>query len=249
MLLPDEPPAFEVVNPHGASRALVLCDHASPLMPRALGTLGLDPSQLLEHIGYDIGAAHIARRLSALLDAPLVLSGYSRLAIDCNRPLAAPSSIPAVTCGVRVPGNEGLSQAQRDARAEACFWPYHRAIEALLDARPRPRAVLSVHTFTPDMPGEDRPWPIAMLWGKDRTLAGLFIDELRARHGLLVGDNQPYRITDGGDYSVPAYAERRGVPGVLIEVRQDGARTAQDAHLWAERLAEIYLAIEPRLGA
>jgi predicted N-formylglutamate amidohydrolase len=246
MLEPDEPPSFEVVNPEGSAGLFLICDHASARMPRALGTLGLTSAQIQEHIGWDIGAALVARRLSSLLDAPLVLSGYSRLVIDCNRPVDVPSSIPVVTGGVAVPGNEGLSDEQRRQRQETFFWPYHRAIGALLERRPKPTALLSVHSFTPDYPGQVRPWPVAMLYGRDRRLAGLMIDELQ-RHGFLVGDNEPYRVTPTSDVGVPSYGERLGVPAALVEVRQDGITTPEGAAAWADRLAQVYRAVEPGL--
>jgi predicted N-formylglutamate amidohydrolase len=247
LLAPDEPPAFEIVNPAGRADVLLLCDHASHRLPRRLGTLGLAPGQILEHIGWDIGAALVARRLAARLDAPLVLSGYSRLVIDCNRPPGVPSSIPERTGGVPIPGNEALSDEEKTERARACFWPYHRAIEALLAARPRPAALLSMHSFTPDFPGELRPWPLALLYGHDRRLAGLLMDEIRATHGLLVGDNEPYQVSDTSDYGVPIHGERRGISSVLVEVRQDGILTPEGATLWADRLADAFLAVAPRL--
>src|SRR5690606_34280306 len=74
LLEPDEPPAFEIVNPEGRSSAVLLCDHASNLVPRRLARLGLYGEELSQHIGWDLGAARLSRRLSALLDAPLVLS-------------------------------------------------------------------------------------------------------------------------------------------------------------------------------
>ncbi|NUO52956.1 MAG: N-formylglutamate amidohydrolase, partial [Polyangiaceae bacterium] len=124
LLAPDEPAAFEVVNPAGVSRYLLLCDHASHRMPRTLGTLGLPEAERLSHIGWDIGAADVARELSSMLDAPLVLSGYSRLAIDCNRPPGAAASIPAITCEIAVPGNSDVSGMERDQREAELFWPY-----------------------------------------------------------------------------------------------------------------------------
>lgn len=247
MLQPDEPPAFTVINPDGPSDVFLLCDHASPRLPRGLGTLGLRPGQVLEHIGWDIGAADMARRMAERLDAPLVLSGYSRLVVDCNRPPGVASSIPEVTGGVEVPGNRGLSEEEARRRVEAFFWPYHRAIEGLLARRPKPAALLSVHSFTPSFPGQVRPWPVAMLYGNDRRLAGLMIDQLRAQ-GLLVGDNEPYRVTPGSDYAIPNYGEARGVPAALIEVRQDGIDTREGAVAWADRLVDAFLAVRPALG-
>jgi predicted N-formylglutamate amidohydrolase len=247
LLFHDEPPPCEIVNPHGTSGLFLLCDHASYLLPRALGTLGLSPEQIREHIGWDIGAAQVARHLSRRLDARLVLSGYSRLAIDCNRPLHVPSSIPTVTAGIPVPGNVGLSDDQRIDRQEALFWPYHHAIMSLLADR-TPRALISVHSFTPSFPGQERPWPVSVVYGKDRHLAGLFYDQLRVDDpSLLVGDNEPYQVTPETDYGIPTYGEQKGIPALLLEIRQDGIASQEGALAWADRIARAYLAIEPKI--
>src|SRR5262245_12713395 len=134
LLSADEKPAFEVFNPAGRARVLFVCDHASAAVPRALGDLGLSPGDFQRHIALDIGAAEVARRLGGAFDAPVVLSGYSRLVIDCNRRLGDPTSIPEVSDGTLVPGNRGLSPTDRGARAAACFEPYHKAIAKHLTA-------------------------------------------------------------------------------------------------------------------
>lgn len=250
MLEPDEPPAFEVVDPHGSSTAFLICDHASPRLPRRLGDLGLSEAQRLDHIGWDPGAALVARRLSALLGAPLVLSGYSRLAIDCNRPPHVPASVPAQSCGVAIPGNAHLADdgAARAERAEALFHPYHRAIAALLDRRREaglPTALLSVHSFTPVLSGQARPWQIGVMYGRDRRLADLLLRVLRRDGALVVGDNQPYTVTDTTDYGVPVHGEGRGLPCVLLELRNDLIAHEAGAHEWAARLYAAYREIEP----
>jgi predicted N-formylglutamate amidohydrolase len=246
MLDPDEPPAFEVVNPSGRASALVLCDHASNRVPRALRGLGLPPERLCEHIAWDIGAAVMARRLAARLDAPLVLSGYSRLVIDCNRPVDVATSIPETSAGVPIPGNAGLDEEARRARAEAFFWPYHRAVERILEGRER-TAILSAHSFTNEPLRGPRPWHAGMVYGRDRRLAGLLLEALGREPDLVLGDNQPYQVTPTTDYGVPVYAERAGRPGVLIEVRQDLLATPADAERWGDRLASAYLAVEATL--
>ncbi|MFA5120605.1 N-formylglutamate amidohydrolase [Zavarzinia sp.] len=252
LLESGEAPAVEVANPSGRSAAVLLCDHASPLLPRRLGDLGLSETQRLDHIGWDIGAAAVARRLSALIDAPLVLSGYSRLAIDCNRPPGAPTSIPEVTGGIAVPGNRNLGATERAAREADLFRPYHAAISALLDRRAaegRPSVVLAIHSFTPDL-GTPRPWQIGITYGRDRRLAGRLIDILRRRWpALSVGDNQPYAVTDSGDYAMPVYGEGRGLLHALIEMRQDGVAGSAGQDIWAARLAECWRALEPGLEA
>ena len=199
-------------------------------MPRALGSLGLTEADLASHIAWDIGAAEAARALSARLDAPLVLSGYSRLAIDCNRPLTVPGSVPEVTCEIAVPGNAEIDDIARVARQEALFWPYHRAAEALLRARDeagKPSVVISLHSFTPaSLFGKPRPWQLGVMYGRDRRLAAALLEVLRNEQSLEVGDNEPYRVTDGSDYGIPNHVEKRGRLGVLIELRQDEVGTA-----------------------
>ncbi len=84
----DWPPAVEMVNAAGRSPIVLLCEHASCHIPADYGRLGLPEAEVKRHIGWDIGAADVARGLSARLDAPLFLGTYSRLLIDLNRPLA-----------------------------------------------------------------------------------------------------------------------------------------------------------------
>ncbi len=250
LLAPDEPAAFRIINSEGSGSAVLVCDHASNQIPRRLGTLGLGTGELADHIAWDPGAAEVAQRLAAHLDAPLVLSGYSRLVIDCNRPLDSPESIPEQSAGVPVPGNLGLTPEERDARIHALFWPYHRAITRLLDQRAeRPSLLLSIHSFTPCLNGQSRPWPIGVSYGRDRRLAARMRHEL-ARHGdLLVGDNEPYAIEEAHDYTIPVHGEGRGLLHVLIEIRQDGIRTPAATATWAARLAEVYVSASFGLGA
>jgi predicted N-formylglutamate amidohydrolase len=241
LLQADEPPAFERVNENGSSPFVLLCDHASRRMPRALGTLGLSADDLASHIAWDIGAAEVARALSQELDAPLVLSGYSRLAIDCNRPLAVPGSIPEVTCEIPVPGNAGIDDEARRFRQDSLFWPYHRALEALFtarDAAQRESVVISLHSFTPaSLFGKPRPWHIGVTYGRDRRFAGALFERLANEPSVLVGDNEPYRVTAGSDYGIPHYAERASRLGVLIEMRQDEVGTPSGVEKMVSLLA------------
>lgn len=245
LLGPDEPPPFEIVNGSGKGTAVLVCDHASNRLPRRLGTLGLTAESLQDHIAWDPGAAQVARKLSAELDAPLILSGYSRLVIDCNRPLESPESIPRQSAGVPVPGNLALTAEDRAMRVAALFRPYHQAIGRVLDSRsPRPNLLLSLHSFTPILDGRERPWPIAVSYGRDRCLADLFLPAL-ARDGIFpIGDNEPYAVEDAFDFTLPTHGELRAIPHVMIEIRQDGLRTAAAAATWARRLAETYRGLE-----
>ncbi|MCE2510263.1 MAG: N-formylglutamate amidohydrolase [Alphaproteobacteria bacterium] len=232
---PDDPPAFEVVNAEGTGALLLTCDHAKAAIPKAMGRLGLDANALLRHIAWDIGAGEMTRALAERLDAPAVLSGYSRLLVDCNRPLDSESAIPEEVDGTRIPGNTGLSQAERAARAEAFYWPYHHAIAGRLDAfreRGVCPAVLSIHSFTPVLDGFERPWQIGVLWERDPRLARPLMEILRTRHRLAVGDNEPYAGRDNYGYTMEHHVVAEGLPQVLIEIRQDLIDTRHGVETW-----------------
>jgi predicted N-formylglutamate amidohydrolase len=252
MLGPDDPPAFECRR-HGARwPAVIACDHASRAVPRALGNLGLSEAQISRHIGWDIGAAALADALARRLELPVVLSGYSRLVIDCNRRLDDPTSIVLDSDGDIIPGNAGLTDAGRAARARWIFEPYHAALAAELrgaqascppafDAELKPLhagpALIAVHSFTDVFGGRARPWHCGILWDRDPRLALPLLAALREEPGLVVGDNEPYSGRHPADYTVDTHAERHGLPHVCIEVRQDLLATAVGIEAWAERLA------------
>ena len=233
------PPAVTAVNEGGASPYVLLCEHASNHIPAVYAGLGVAPGDLLRHIAWDIGAANLARRLSRLLDAPLFLSGYSRLLIDCNRPVGAPTSIPTVSEATAIPGNQGLDEAERARRAAAYHAPFHRRVEQALDGRAgsgQPTIVIGVHSFTPVFLGERRPWHAGVLYGQAAAFGQALAARVRAEPGLCVGDNEPYRVTPNTDYTVPVHGDRRGITAALIEVRQDLIGDDAGVEAWAARL-------------
>ncbi len=240
LLGPGDPPPFETLNEGSASRVLLVCDHASCRVPAVLDDLGLSEVERTEHIGWDIGAAAVARRLSALLDAPAILAGYSRLVIDCNRPARAPDRVPPVSDTIPVPGNEALDQSAVQARVDEIFTPYHDAIAAALDRMAGGGEVpllVAVHSFTPQLNGgAPRPWQIGICWDKDQRMSAPLIELLRA-DGLLVGANEPYDFGVLTDYTLPVHAEERGLPSLLIEIRNDEILTPEAVETWAVRLA------------
>jgi predicted N-formylglutamate amidohydrolase len=242
LLLPDDPPPFEVINPQGRARLVLFSDHAGRAIPQRLGTLGLKQTELDQHIGWDIGIANLARKLAAALDAPAVLCGYSRLVIDCNRRLDDPTSIAQESDRIVVPGNRGLSDEDRKARQAAIFRPYHAAISEAIARRraagPDP-AVLSLHSFTPRMNGFARPWHVGILWNRDPRLPVPLMARLMQEPGLVVGDNEPYSGKDEHGYSVIAHAEKDGLPHGLIEMRQDLIGDDAGVARWAETLVRV----------
>jgi predicted N-formylglutamate amidohydrolase len=242
LLAADEPPPVSVQNAGAASPFLFVADHAGIASPRALGRLGVAASEWKRHIAWDIGIAGLARLVSDALDATLIRQNYSRLVIDCNRPLDAASSIPEISEFTPIPGNTGLSEAAKAARAEAIFRPYHECIEAELERRRqvgRPAALVALHSFTPKFKGVARPWHVALLYNRDRRLADCLLDLFKQERSLAVGDNQPYFVSDTTDYTIPVHGERHGLPHALIEIRQDLIAEESGQRQWAERLARL----------
>ncbi len=239
LIAAGDPPPFTLLNVAGKGGVLLVCDHASRAFPAALGHLGLRAADTELHIAWDIGAASLTRVLGRLFDTPAVLAGYSRLLIDCNRSPADPTSIVGHSDGIAVPGNQKLNDDERDARLRSFFEPYHRAIELRLDEFRRHEVVpafISMHSFTPVMGSEPRPWNIGVLWDRDPRIAVPLLERLRAIEGLTVGDNLPYSGRHPADYTVARHAERARLPHVCIEVRQDQIDTAAGVRRWAELL-------------
>jgi predicted N-formylglutamate amidohydrolase len=247
----SDPPAVSVVNEAGASPIVLLCEHASNHIPPRYNRLGLTEADLQRHIAYDIGAAAVARLLSQQLDAVLVMSGYSRLLIDCNRPLAAPSSIPVRSEDTDIPGNIGIDDAERAQRDARFFAPFRTRVAALLDARVhagRPTVLVGMHSFTPVYLGVSRIWHAGFLYARAHAFGGALIAALQAAdRSLVVGDNEPYRVTDEGDYTVPWQGDARGIPTALIEVRQDLIVRPDGQAEWAARLAGVLARVTAEL--
>ena len=242
LLRPGEPAVVEVVNGVSPATIFLTCDHASNRLPERLGNLGLARQNIDSHIGWDIGAAAVARGLARPLSAPLVMAAYSRLVIDCNRPPASPDSIPLSSAGIPVPGNSDLNDDMRQLRRATFFAPYHNAIASLLDHRAgthQPTALLAIHSFTPDYPGQERPWHVDFAYNRDRQLAGLLLDAMAKQSDLTIGDNLPYGVDDESDFTIPIHGERRGLPSVLIEIRQDLLSTPAGIKSWVDRLTEL----------
>jgi predicted N-formylglutamate amidohydrolase len=251
LLAADEPAPVRLLRPDGAGDFVLTADHAGNRIPRALGDLGLAASERRRHIAWDIGIAGVSERLSALLDAPVVLQTYSRLVIDCNRAPGHPTSIPVRSEATDVPGNAALDAAARAARQAAIFDPYHRAVAGLLDARAaagRRSVLVAMHSFTPVFHGRRRTVEIGVLSHRDRRLADIVLALLREAGEFAVGDNEPYAITDTSDYTVPVHGEGRGLVHVELEIRQDLIETAADQAQWAERVARLLRAAAARLS-
>jgi len=223
LLTPDEPAPFEILNADALLPVLLVCDHASNRFPRSLGTMGLDYLNRVSHIALDIGAGAVANALAEKLGATSVLCQYSRLIVDCNRALIDESTFLEHSDGVDVPGNHNLQISEKERRASEIYWPYHNAIKGQIVRLKKNEIepiVISIHSFTPVINGNDREWEVGVLWDKDPATAEIFLTRL-AKAGYLVGDNKPYSGKDPEDFTIDYHAESIGLSHVGIEISQN----------------------------
>lgn len=246
---PDDPAPFSLYNEKGTAKTLIVCDHASAATPRLMGRLGLAGWVFQRHMAYDIGAADVARVLAERLDAPAILSGYSRLIVDPNRRLDDPTAFVQVSDGVAIPANLELSDEERGRRVASFRDPYHAAITARIGQFRScgiTPAVVAVHSCTPIFAQVVRRWHVGVMWDRDPRIAVPLIERLGAIQDICVGDNEPYSGRDDHDFTLDHHAEAQGLPYVGIEVRQDLIGDQEGARRWGGILAD---ALTPILAA
>lgn len=237
LLSAGEEHAGYIINENGASPIVLICEHASNLLPKNLGTLGLNEADLKRHIAYDIGAEGTARLLSKLLDAPLILQRYSRLAYDCNRPPEAEGAIPDLSETTPIPGNKNLSPQSKMQRIQEIYRPFQNTIASFLDTRSAhgKRAIpVSIHSFTKIYKDKTRELDLGLLFDRDARLANLLIKSFPGFNTQL---NEPYGPKDGVLHLLNLHAAPRGLQHLMIEIRNDLIETDRGQQQWAQRLA------------
>lgn len=228
------PEPFEIYNSAGRGEILFLCDHASNAIPAELAGLGLPASELDTHIAYDIGAADLTRCLAREFDCLAILGRWSRLVVDLNRGEDDPTAVAKLSDRRIIPGNASLDADGLRARIENYHAPYHRRIATAIDAalaRGTVPVLVSIHSFTPMWRGKQRPWHFGVLWDRDGRLARPLLAELRKIKNVVAGDNEPYSGSLEND-CLYRHGTMRGIPHVLIEVRQDLMTGEPDRVRW-----------------
>jgi predicted N-formylglutamate amidohydrolase len=233
-------PAYHIEGEDRAGRWVVTCDHASNRVPPEVagGDLGLPPADMARHIAYDVGAAGVARALGAALDAPVILSDFSRLVIDPNRGEDDPTLLMKIYDGSIIPANRHADAVEIERRLDLFHRPYHRALGQLIAGRPAP-VIVAIHSFTPQFIGRPpRPWHVGVLYAGDTRLAYPLLARLNAEPDLCVGDNEPYSGHLPGD-ALDRHGVQPGLPHVLVEIRNDLIETAEAQEAWGKRLAPM----------
>lgn len=231
----------EFVNPAGRGDVLFLCDHASNALPPEYGDLGVAAADRARHIAWDVGARGVTLELARLFDAPAILTRFSRLLIDPNRGEDDPTLVMQLYDRTIIPGNRGISAAEVEHRLATYYRPYHQTIRAHLDrmsAKGITPRIIAIHSFTPQLRGRaPRPWHIGLLWDRDDRLLRPLMAALTRDPSLCIGDNEPYSGALKGD-TMWQHGVERGLPHVLIELRNDLITDVAGQKHWAALLAE-----------
>ncbi|NTF72711.1 N-formylglutamate amidohydrolase [Rhizobium rhizogenes] len=242
LLGPGESP-IAIENTTARGDIVIVCEHASHLIPPTLGDLGLGASALTSHIAWDPGALELARYLSSSLDALLYCQRYSRLVYDCNRPPEAASAFVEKSEIYEVPGNQDISQAERVARVNEIYLPFRDGLFEILASRKAQgleTMLVTVHSFTPVYFGKKREVEIGILHDSDARLADSILSEVEENdHKYVVMRNQPYGPADGVTHTLIEHGLANGIPNVMIEVRNDLLATADDQAAVAAHLSTL----------
>jgi predicted N-formylglutamate amidohydrolase len=231
--------AFEVVNPGGHFPLILTCEHASCTLPKEYQGLGVSEDELRRHIGWDIGAKMVVDYLAQALDAPAVCSGYSRLLVDCNRDLGDHDLIVEESDGTKVPGNAGLSDAERRRRVERFYAPYHQALDRLIANKGITAPVLlSIHSFTPVMRKRERRFDLGVLFDRFDDLARE-VGQRLWHTGHSVRYNEPYSGYDGLIFSARSHGERHGLVYLELEINNKLITTPADAARVGDAISRV----------
>ncbi len=230
----DEVEAVMIEGAMAPCDVLFVCEHASCNFPEVFGDLGLTEEVKQSHVAWDPGALTLTRTLAKRFDGTLVAGGVSRLLYDCNRPPEAKDAVPSRSEIFDIPGNANLTEEARSARVDQIYRPFKDAVEQVIGLV-APKALVTVHSFTPIYHGVSRAVEIGVLHDRDSRLADRMLD---AMHGgpFVTLRNEPYGPDDGVTHSLKTYALPDKIPNVMLEVRNDLLADAGTAAQVAEVL-------------
>lgn len=243
-----EAESVRAVNATGTSSIVLICEHASHDIPGEYAGLGLAPDALTSHAAWDPGALAVAEHLSERLDAVLIAGRVSRLVYDLNRPPEAPGAMPAQSEVVVVPGNRGLSDADRADRVARYYTPFHDCISQVI-ARIAAPVLVTIHSFTPVYNGQRRSVEIGVLHDGDSRLADALLDCAASHTQADVQRNAPYGPQDGVMHTLQLHALEQGYLNVMLEIRNDLIATSPAQQRMAEMIAGWVADACARLGA
>lgn len=237
----------QTVNVGGSSSVVLVCEHASRIIPAAFNNLGLSPDASTSHAAWDPGALAVAQHMSKTLDAVLIAATVSRLVFDCNRPKDAPDAMPERSEVIEIPGNKDLSQQDKDARYASYYLPFHAEVAAQMAQKKAP-VLVTIHSFTPVYHGEQRSVEIGVLHDADTRLADAMLScaAQHTKHNVL--RNAPYGPEHGVTHMLKEHGLHHGHLNVMLEIRNDLIQSEAEQQKMATMIAGWIANAFARLG-
>lgn len=235
----DSPSSAAVINARAGSRIVLVCEHASNHFPHEYHDLGLNASEKISHVAWDIGARGLSERLSEKLDAVLVEGAVSRLIYDCNRPPSASDAMPAKSEIIVVPGNQSIAPEDREKRIATICEPFRRTLADTIQRTSGTPILITVHSFTPVYYGKFREVEVGIIHHADDRLARSIVKNAAGRSDLKFALNEPYSQADGVAHTLMLHGTENGLVNAMIEVRNDLLETPEQQEAIAEMLAAL----------
>lgn len=230
----------EVLNPESNFPILMTIEHACPNVPDDIN-LGVEPDEGTLPYFYDVGIPEVARHLANDLGATTIFGRFTRLVIDLNRNIDRDDLIAENEYwGIPIPGNTGLTQADKDYRFNKYYLDYHKTIAAhveRLKSIHNPPIFFSLHSYPRHerTVAEPYPWDFACLYNKDNRMAKIFMDHISENYpNVVIGDNEPYSLKEYQTGSAIMHGENNDLPYLLIEISIDKMQTEKDIAFWSK---------------
>ena len=93
-----------------------------------------------------------------------------------------------------------------------------------------------------------RLWHVGVLYNRDPRFAQILMELLHREEGLVVGDNEPFSVTDASDYTIPVHGEQRNLHHVALEIRQNLIMDEAGQRMWAALFARLLPQVYQRLS-
>ena len=216
----DEEGVVGVLNAQASSSVVLVCEHASAIIPAEYNHLGIQPSHRSSHAVWDPGAFAVASSLAKEMEAKLIFSKVSRLIYDCNRAPDAADAMPARSEIIEVPGNADLSPEERQKRIDTFYKPFRNRLARELAATKLP-TLITIHSFTPVYNGKKRDVEIGLLHDQDQRLAVAMFETSQNHTSHIVRLNEPYGADDGVTHTLHEHGVKNGYPNIMLEIRND----------------------------
>ena len=223
LLNSDEPSLFTTEGPHARSPFVLTCDHAgrgsrtswriSAFPRRALDARGLRPRR--------------GRARTAALRPPRRVPDHAQLLATRDRREPSAGRTRFDPHALRAHPNRGQRRALVRRRSQTvrggvpALPPAHSRRAGCAPRTRSPSVLVALHSFTPVYMDERAALARRRAVRPRCATRPAGAGGLRRDRALVVGDNQPYSVSDATDYTIVVHGEQRGIPHVELEIRQD----------------------------